>query len=209
MPPDTPRQYATNCLAVVRGDVVAIVCDSPSDAQHLLRLLATLARPDRGIYRFNGTMVNLTAYRQCLAVKRQIGYVSADAAMISNRTIRENLLLTRFYYENDLTIDIDKTTQALCRDAGLFHKLHQRPSILSDRELLTAIAIREMVKVPAVMLIDRPENFMDMVITDGIFNHLRNMVQSGTAVVFFSHSSKMRGLATRQLKLADGGIRSA
>jgi hypothetical protein len=68
-----------------------------------------------GTYRFNGEMVNLKDYRQCLAVKRQIGYVAADAAMISNRTIRENLLLTRFYYENDLTIDIDQKTEALCK----------------------------------------------------------------------------------------------
>ena len=207
-PPGTPRQYATDRLVVSHGDMVAIVSDPPIDGRHLLRVLATLARPGQGTYRFNGEMVNLKDYRQCLAVKRQIGYVAADAAMISNRTIRENLLLTRFYYENDLSIDIDKKTEVLCRDAGLFQKLEQRPSVLNDSELLTAIAIREMGKAPAVMLVDRPERFLEIADADGVFIHLKNMVHAGAAVVFFSHHIKMTGLANRQLTMADGEIRT-
>ena len=202
-----PGHFATNRLAIAQGDVVAVVSDPPIDCRHMLRVLATLDRPDRGTYRVNGDMVSLTDYRRSLAVKRRIGYVAADAAMISNRTLWENFLLTRFYYENDLTIDIDKTTEALCRDAGLFPHLHSRPSELSDSELLRAITIREMGKEPAVMLIDRPENFLEMVDADGIFNHLKNMIQSGMPVVFSSHNSKMNDLANRRLTLAGGEIR--
>jgi ABC-type lipoprotein export system ATPase subunit len=189
--------------------VIAIVADAPVGGRYMLRILATLAQPDRGMYRFRGDIVNPGDYRQCLAVKRQIGYVAADAAMISNRTIRENLLLARFYHENDLAIDIDQTTASLCEDAGLFRKLNQRPSALNDSELLKAIIIREMGKSPAVMLVDRPENFLEIVEDDGIFSHLKKMVQSGVAVVFFSHNSKMTELSNRRLTLVDGEIRIA
>jgi ABC-type lipoprotein export system ATPase subunit len=68
--------------------------------------------------------------------------------MISNRTIRENLLLSRFYYENDLSIDMDETMALLCRDAGLSDDLERRPSELNDSELMKTIAIREMGKRP-------------------------------------------------------------
>ena len=193
-------------LAVAHGDVIAILSDSPMVGKHLLRVLATLERPERGEYRFHGKMVDLKDYRQCLAVKRQIGYVAPDAALISNRTLRENLLLTRFYSENDLTIDIDHTIDSLCRGAGLSQMLNQRPSVLSDGELLKAIVIREMGKAPAVMLIDRPENFMESSENDSIFNHLKTMVRSGTAVVFFSHNTKMNGFANRQLTVSGGEI---
>ena len=162
-PPDSPRRYGTNRLTVARGDVIAIVADAPIDGRHMLRILATLVQPDRGIYRFNGDIVNLKDYRQGLSIKRQIGYVAADAAMISNRTLRENLLLSRFYYENDLSIEIDLTVASLCEDSGLSRKLNQRPSVLSDSELLKAITIREMGKSPAVMLVDRPEKFLEIV----------------------------------------------
>jgi ABC-type ATPase involved in cell division len=153
-------------------------------------------------------VVDLNDYRQCLTVKRQIGYVAADAAMISNRTLRENLLLTRFYYENDLTIDIDEPVVSLCRDTGLFEKLNQRPSVLHNGELLTAVAIREMEKAPALMLVDRPEDFMELTETDRLFSHLKNIVDLGAAVIFNSRDSKISGLANRQLTLAAGKIRT-
>lgn len=194
-------------LVIAHGDLMAIVTDAPADCRRLLRVLATLERPDQGEYRFRGTHVNLKDYRDCLAVKRQIGYVAADAAMISNRTLRENLLLTRFYFENDLTIDIDETVGALCEGAGLTRKLERRPSALSSTELLNAIAIREMTKAPAVMLVEQPENFMRMTRSDGVFKHLKKMIRSGTAVIFYSHNHKMTGLANRRLALADGAIR--
>ncbi len=209
MSPGMPGHDDAHRLAVAHGDVIAVFTDSPADGRHLLRILATLEQPERGQYRFNGKPVDLKDYRQCLAVKRQIGYVAPDAAMISNRTLRENLLLTRFYSENDLTIDIDETVGSLCRGAGLSQMLNRRPSVLSGRELLKAIAIREMGKAPAVMLIDRPENFMECSEGDSIFNHLKNMVRSGTAVVFVSHNAKVNGLANRQLTVIGGEIRTA
>ncbi|MCB2145453.1 MAG: ATP-binding cassette domain-containing protein [Deltaproteobacteria bacterium] len=207
-PPGMPGRGGSLRLTVVRGDVIAIIADPPVDGRYLLRILATLEQPERGEYRFNGKIIDLMDYRRCLAVKRQIGYVAPDAGMISNRTLRENLLLTRFYSENDLTIDIDETVDSLCREAGLLQMLNRRPSVLSDSELLKAITIREMGKAPAVMLIDRPENFIKIDENDRIFSHLKNMVEFGTAVVFVSHNRKMTGLANRQLILTDGEIRT-
>ena len=195
-------------LAVNRGDRIAVSTDTPAACRHLLRVLATLERPEEGEYLFKGAPVELKNYRDCLAVKRRIGYVAADTAMISNRTLRENFLLTRFYYENDLTIDIDETVKRLCKSAGLTGKLERRPSALSSVELLKAIAIREMAKAPLVMLIDQPEHFMQMTPDDRMFQHLKQMVQSGTAIVFHSNNNAMTGLANRRLALADGTIRT-
>ena len=173
-----------------------------------MRVLATLDRLHAGHYRFFETAIDPNDYRQCLTVKRQIGYVAADAAMISNRTLRENLLLTRFYYENDLTIDLDEPVVSLCREAGLLQKLNQRPSVLHNGELLSAVAIREMGKAPALMLVDRPEDFMELTETDHLFSHLKKIVGSGTAVIFISRDRKITDLANRQLILAAGKIRT-
>jgi len=194
-------------LVIHSGEIVVLDAASPADGSHLLRILATLSSPESGRYRFNGNIVALNDYRRCLSVKRRIGYVAADAAMISNRTIRENLLLSRFYYENDLFIDLDETMTRLCTQAGLHAKLHCRPSELSDGELLKAIMIREIGKYPAVMLIDRPENFMTLTGDDRLFNHLKNMVHSGTAAVFLSLNRQVNEIANRRLSLAGNGLR--
>ncbi len=200
---DKPSQ-----VVIHRGDVVAVESEARLDGRHLLRVMATLDRPDQGDYWFKGKRVNLKSHRQCLAIKRQIGYVAADAAMISNRSLRENLLLTRYYYGNALHIDIDETVRCLCSDAGLAHKLDQRPAVLSRMELLKAITIREMAKNPALMLIELPEHYMQMKTSDGLFRHLKTMVRSNAAVVFFSDDSTLIGLANRRLTLVGGTIRT-
>jgi len=199
--------YGADRLAIAPGDVIAIDADAALDSRQLLRVLATLERPEQGRFRFNGSDVDLDDYRRCLAVKRRIGYVVPDCAMISNRTIRENLLLSRFYHENDLSIDLDETMRLLCRDAGLSDDLERRPSELNDSALMKTIAIREMGKRPLLMLIDRPENFIRITPDDAIFNHLKNMVQLKTAIVFFSNSKEMSDLGQRQLTLHNGTIR--
>jgi len=193
-------------LTIMPGDTICIDTNAPVDRRKLLRILATLESPDRGQYRFNGIGVDVSDYRQCLAVKRHIGYLTADTAMISNRTIRENLLLTRFYYENDLTIDIDATIAALCESAGLSDHLHRRPAELNEAALKRFFAIREMGKRPRLMLIDGPENFMGSGPDDAVFAQLKNMVASGLAVVFYSVSRDMTELARRQTTVRDGTI---
>jgi ABC-type ATPase involved in cell division len=195
-------------LTINQGDVINIVSDAPADVRRVLRVLATLERPEEIEYRFNGRPLDLQNYRCCLDVKRRIGYVAADAAMISNRTIRENLLLTRYYLENDLSIDIDAAVMSLCRSAGLSGKLDQRPAALSEAELRKAVAIREMAKAPVVMLLERPEDYILDPQDNDIFNHLEEMVRSGTAVVYFSSNNKMNALANRQLKLGAGAVRT-
>lgn len=199
--------YGADRLKITRGDVIAIDANAALDSRQLLRVLATLERPKQGRFRFDGFDVDLDDYRRCLSVKRRIGYVAPDCAMVSNRTVRENLLLTRFYHENDLSIELDETMALLCKDAGLSGDLDRRPSELNDGALMKTIAIREMGKRPLLMLIDRPENFIQIKPDDAIFNHLKNMVQSETAVVFFSNNEKMSDLGRRQLTLHNGTIR--
>jgi ABC-type lipoprotein export system ATPase subunit len=194
-------------LTIARGDVIAIDANAALDSRQLLRVLATLDRPEKGRFRFDGLDVDLNDYRRSLAVKRRVGYVARDCAMISNRTVRENLLLTRFYHENDLSIDLDETMALLCKNAGLSDSLNRRPSELNDSALMKTIAIREMGKRPLLMLIDRPENFIQITPDDAIFNHLKNMVQSKIAVVFFSNNKEMSDLGRRQLTLHNGTIR--
>ncbi len=195
-------------LQVARGDIVAIAADLAAFSRLLLRLLATLHTPPAGSYRFAGRAVDIGDDRRCLEIKRRIGYVAADAAMISNLTLRENLLLMRYYLENDLTITIDSSVAGLCRDAGLYPALDERPAVLSDGQRLKAITIREMAKAPVVMLIDRPENFIELSEADAIFRHLKRRVLSGMAVVFYSTHDEMKALANRTWRLECGAIRT-
>lgn len=194
-------------LTVARGDLIAMQSQAPADGRHLLRILATLTVPASGRFRFDGRLINLEDYRQCLSIKRRVGYVAGDAAMISNRTLRENLILTRIYHENDLAIDLDAITMARCAAAGLVARLHQRPSALNDDERFKAIMIREMAKSPAVMLVERPETVLDVDAERGLFYDLIGMVHAGTALVLLTNSRRVIHIAGRRWIVSHGGVR--
>jgi ABC-type cobalamin transport system ATPase subunit len=61
-------------------------------------------------------------------------------------------------------------------------------------------------KRPLLMLVDQPENVMEIGDEDVIFNHLQFMLQSGATMVFISQNRKMIQLANRCLSLTAGKI---
>jgi ABC-type molybdate transport system ATPase subunit len=144
-------------LSLDRGEIAAVNADRPEDARLLLRALATLVPPASGTFRFAGEALDFFDYRRLLPVKRRIGYVAADAALLSNRTLRQNLLAMRYYFENSLAIDLDPETKRLCRQLGIEKELDRLPSHVDPVDLLLAVAVREIGKDPDLMLFDRPE----------------------------------------------------
>jgi ABC-type ATPase involved in cell division len=144
-------------LTLKRGEIGAVDADDPENARLLIRGLATLTPPVSGTYRFDGKDLDFSDYRRLLPFRRRVGYVAADAAMLSNRTLRQNLLTMRHYFENALDIDIDPDTEALCRLLGIEKELEKLPFQVDPIHLHMAIAVREISKAPDLMLFDRPE----------------------------------------------------
>ena len=147
-------------LTLEKGEVVAVDADEPDDGRLLLRALATLNPPTAGTFRFEGKALDFADDRRLLPVKRNIGYVGADMAMLSNRTLRENILTMRYYFENSLSIDLDEDTVDLCRQLGIEKGLDRLAAQAEPVDLHRAIAVRELSKKPKLMLLDRPEEII-------------------------------------------------
>jgi ABC-type lipoprotein export system ATPase subunit len=156
-PVGTGRKLEGIDFSLSAGDVCGITAGSWLDADAFLRALATLNPPLSGVYRFKGETLDFSDYRKILPVKRRIGYMAPDAALLSNRTLRENLLIMRQYFENSLTVSLDEETASLCRKLGIEAEMNRRPSEVDPIDVQTAIALREMGKSPEVLLLDRPE----------------------------------------------------
>ena len=169
------------------GDICSIQTDSSDDAHIFLKALATLEYPVSGAYRFLGEAVNFSDYRELLPIKKKIGYIGQDSAMISNRTVRENMLLMRYYFENSLSPVLDENALKLCKLFNLQDKLDLRPGDLRPADLHIAIAIRELSKSVDVLLLDRPEDYFGYN-RFALFKKITwDIIESGPAVVFFSH----------------------
>lgn len=145
-------------FALSEGDSCCIQADSSDDARMFLKALA-LVGFQTGTYRYMGETIDFLDYRNLLAFKRKIGYVGQDSAMISNKTVRENLFLMRSYFENSLLLDIDEKTLKLCKIFNIEDKLDFHPGTLRPVDLRIAIAIRELTKSFDILLLEHPEDY--------------------------------------------------
>ena len=196
-------------FALSSGDVCAVEAQSPDDASIFLRSLATLIRPVSGTYRYEGEPIDLTSRKEVLDCKPKIGYIAQDAALISNLTIRQNILIQRYYRENDLNIDLDGKLQTLCDTLGISSKLDMRPADLNLMESQMAVVIREISKKPQVLLLDRPEDFIGHAKFDILVEIFNDWIAKKKPVVFLSYDRRLiRRFANRKVIIAKGALTS-
>lgn len=206
-PEGTGKGLSGANFSLFGGDLCAIETKLTDDASLFLKALATLVAPVKGTYRFGGEAVDLSHYRNALPCKKRIGYISLDTAMVSNRTIRENLLFMRYYYEDTLSLSLDGRTAGLCRKFGIYDKLDMKPGEVHSQDVLNAITIRELCKAPDVLLLDRPEDVMDHATFDFFKNILEDMLPAKLSVVFFSSNVEFRdAFANRKILIAEGRL---
>lgn len=173
------------------GDVCAVESRNPDDAHLFIRALATLAHPVQGTYRFKGHPINFNVSGESLSTKRKIGYIAPDAALISNLTIRQNLLLVRYYLTNDLTIDLDEKQKHLCHSFGIDTKLNKRPAELNIREIQATVVLRELLKEPELLLLIHPEKFIGHEKIELIAQLFNGWTDEGKPVVFHSYDQRL------------------
>ena len=194
-------------LALNAGEPYAIEADSQSHARVLLKALATLEPPHSGDYRFDGHALNFSDYRQLLPIKQKIGYIAPDATMISNRSVLDNLLLMRYYFENSFALQLADETEKLCRLFSLQDKLEMRPAELNPLDFHMAIAIRELSKAPQLLLMERPENLIGDHRVEQFIVILKERVLQNLTIVFISYNQSFNAvLATHKILIAEGRV---
>ncbi len=194
-------------LSVSHGDICAIESNNPDDAHLLLRALATLVKPSGGAYLFDGRTIDLTNYRELLEYKRQIGYIAPDAALLSNLTVRQNLLLSRYYFENNLTIDLSNDVRRLCAAFGITEILEKRAAGLNRLEVQAAIVVREIVKKPKILLLNQPETFIGHTRFDFLMDFFNQWIAERMPVVFLTYDRRLvRRFANRKILMTDGTV---
>jgi ABC-type polar amino acid transport system ATPase subunit len=191
------------------GDVCCINAGFPEDAKLFLRAVATLERPERGAYRYKGETLDFSDYRLLLPFKRKIAYMSPDVALISNRTLLDNLLLMKVYFDNTPSQELPDDMAELCRYFQLEEKLHLRPAQVSQDDIRLAIIIRELGKKPELLLLERPREFMGYRIFNLFTTVLNGIILSGIPVVFLSEDEAFaREIANREVRIADGKLKT-
>lgn len=203
----TGRPFQPFNFVLAPGDAVSVSTDSADDALTLLKALATLIYPLQGEYRYRENRLDFSNYRNLLDTKKNIGFITSHSALISNLTVRENLLLMNAYFMNSFSKQLNHRTQALCELFSLEDKLELRPAALTEHDYHFAVTVKELIKKPELLLMEYPEKFAGIVNLKIFETLLSDMLSNGMCAVFLSeYQDFIETFSQRELVISKGTI---
>lgn len=194
-------------VAFQAGEVHAILGENGAGKSTLMNIIAGAVRPQVGTIEFEGRVVaNMspeTAAQLGIAISYQHPAILDDLSVLEN--LRVSLPEAVFAGKNPR-----KVAQAMLDQVGLTLPLNARSDLLTvaQKQLLEiskALAIR-----PKVLILDEPTASLDQDATDMLFARIREVVRSGTAVIYITHRlAELRQIAQRVTVLRDGRLQGS
>jgi putative ABC transport system ATP-binding protein len=190
-------------FAVERGEVVAVVGPSGSGKSTMLNLLGLLDDPTSGRVELQGESVaGLSPAERTDARRESIGFVFQDFHLLPTLTAVENVRLPTAFLPGDTT---DRARDLLQR-VGLGDRLTHTPDELSGGQKQRVALARGLINDPAVLLADEPTGNLDRETGTKILEEVREISDSGVAVVAVTHDDLVTEYTDRTVRLVDGVI---
>lgn len=125
------------------------------------------------------------------ALRRQMGIIFQDFQLLSDRTVRENLRFVLKATGWKEKSEIDDRIDDVLKDVEMQDKADRFPHELSGGEQQRIAIARAILNKPKVIIADEPTGNLDMETARQIIMLLRQITQSGTAVVMTTHNTSL------------------
>ena len=169
------KRYATGEIAlkkvdleVPKGEVMALIGPSGAGKSTLIRCVNRLVNPSGGRIYFDNQDVTRLGSRKLLKMRRKMGMIFQEFALVERLTVMENVLSGRLGYVGFLRSffrkfpqsDIDEAFRLLKR-LGLDHMVDKRADELSGGQRQRVGIARALIQDPQLLLVDEPTASLD------------------------------------------------
>ena len=194
-------------LHVKKGEFCFLTGHSGAGKSTLLRLIHMSEKPTRGEVRVSGYAASKIKAREIALLRRKIGYVFQDFRLLQDRSAAANIAFALEVTGARRPL-IKTRVGRLLAMVGLAAKAEALPSELSGGEQQRVAVARALAHDPLVLLADEPTGNLDERSTWGIFDLIKSINASGTAVVFATHNLELvrRSPNVRMVELDHGRI---
>src|SRR5947208_6173148 len=191
---------------VAKGEYVFLTGPSGAGKSTILKLIYMEERPTNGEVRVGG-MSSVTIKRSDIPkLRRRLGIVFQDFRLLEDRTAEANVAFALEVTGAPRSAIPGKVARALTQ-VGLASKATALPRELSGGEQQRVAFARALVNDPFVLVADEPTGNLDERATRGIFQLLREINASGTAVLMATHDLELvRSADFRTIELNHGRI---
>ena len=138
-------------------------------------------------------------------LKRQIGFVMQDDALISNITVLDNVCMPLKYRGAEFAKRRSAALEALY-GVGLIGKEKCYPFELSGGQLRRVSLARAAVYAPELLIADEPTASLDKESTGAVTGFLKKMRKEGTTVIAATHDPELIACASVQYEIKNGRL---
>jgi ribose transport system ATP-binding protein len=189
------------------GEVHAILGENGAGKSTLMNIISGTLQPTDGEISFEGRQINQMTPE--MAKTYGIGICFQHPAILEDLSILENLRVALPASVFSLRPPQEVAQEILDR-VGLRVPLRMRADSLTVAqkhllEIAKALALK-----PKVLILDEPTASLDQESTDMLFGRIREIAETGTAVIYITHRlAELRQIAERVTVLRDGRVRGA
>ena len=191
---------------VGKGEFVFLTGPSGAGKSTILRLAYFDERPTQGIVRVSGTNSEHASRRDVSQLRRRLGIIFQDFRLLEERTAEANVAFA-LEVTGTPAAQIGPKVSRVLTQVGLASKSTAYPKELSGGEQQRVAIARALVNDPFVLIADEPTGNLDERATRGVFQLLREINASGTAIMMATHDLDLvRRAEYRTLELNHGRI---
>jgi cell division transport system ATP-binding protein len=191
---------------IAKGEFAFLTGPSGAGKSTILKLLYMDERPTAGEVRISGFSSLKIKQREVATLRRRLGIVFQDFRLLEDRSAEANVAFALEVIGVPRSSIPGKVARALTQ-VGLASKSSALPRELSGGEQQRVAFARALVNDPFVLIADEPTGNLDERATRGIFQLLREINASGTAVLMATHDlALVRSTDYRCIELNHGEI---
>lgn len=196
-------------LAIMPGEMVALVGPSGAGKSTLLHAAGLLEAPQSGEILINGESCGGLDDAQRTRLRRsKLGFIYQSHHLLPEFSARENVILPQMIAgvsRRDAGVRADE----LLASVGLSDRANHRPGKMSGGEQQRVAIVRALANNPAILIADEPTGNLDPDTADGVFEQLLVLVrEKKLAALMATHNMALAARMDRTLSLQNGRISS-
>ena len=178
------KALTTVDLVIPDGQVMALIGPSGAGKSTLIRCVNRLVEPTSGSVQLNDTELTTLSQGQLRKMRRRIGMIFQEYALVERLSVMENVLSGRLgyvgfwrsYFRKFPQSDIDEAFRLLER-VGLDHMADKRADELSGGQRQRVGICRALIQNPELLLVDEPTASLDPKTSRQIMRLIRELCQ--------------------------------